>query len=393
MARRSTSRKGSSSLSRRDFLKSLGLAGGALALGGALPAGVAGLIETGPATLRGHHVVELGPYLRHPALIGFALGHQLAFVPCQDTNNVAAVDMQRYEIAHAIPLTSGNVPWGVAISPGDKYCYVGNSAFDESRGRAPDGPSTVSVIDVASLREVGTIPVGSAPQGLAVDYARRRLFVPNGGSDSLTVVDTDSHDVVATMPVGRYPFSVTLSPSGRLVSVVNFYDASVSLIDAETLEPLSTIKVGRTRLRHPHSEWGAGDSVNLSYSSDSDAWVTNFRSRTVRRVDLVRRRAAEAMRLPKPQYPINIEMLNADVGVVIGEGPTLFTLIDFTHRRMLSQLGFPEGFGSLAINRDGAKVPTTLDPGLVQLGNTQELWVGETKNNVVLVTTIEGGIQ
>ncbi len=51
----------------------------------------------------------------------------------------------------------GKRPWGLGISPDGKLLYVAN-------GPAND----VSVVDLRSEREVGRIPAGKGPWGIAI---------------------------------------------------------------------------------------------------------------------------------------------------------------------------------------------------------------------------------
>ncbi|MGW2713840.1 YncE family protein, partial [Streptomyces sp. NPDC001356] len=160
-------------------------------------------------------------------------------------------------------------PYGVAISPDGGHAYVTSGwlgrllVFDthtkqrtshvqtgESQDVAvsPDGrrayvtsPSTVfpmvSVIDTATNREVGHIPVGHGPFGLAVAPDGRRVYVANAYSDSLSVIDTASGKVVDEIKVGSDPVDVVVSPDGRRVYVANSgygTPTSVSVIDTTT---------------------------------------------------------------------------------------------------------------------------------------------------------------
>ncbi|MFD4620355.1 YncE family protein, partial [Streptomyces sp. NPDC058475] len=53
-----------------------------------------------------------------------------------------------------------------------------------------DSSGTVSVIDTATNTVTATIPVGTAPQGVALTPDGTRVYVTNSGSDTVSVIDT-----------------------------------------------------------------------------------------------------------------------------------------------------------------------------------------------------------
>ena len=55
------------------------------------------------------------------------------------------------------------------------------------------GGNTVSVIDTATNTVVSTIPVGTCPQGVAVNPAGTRVYVTNDGSGCLGDRHGDKH--------------------------------------------------------------------------------------------------------------------------------------------------------------------------------------------------------
>lgn len=75
-----------------------------------------------------------------------------------------------------------------------------------TNGRA----GAVSVVDAATHRVLGSIPVGRRPWGLVLTRDDRTLFTANGLSNSVSVIDTPSNRVVATIPVGNRPWGVAL---------------------------------------------------------------------------------------------------------------------------------------------------------------------------------------
>ena len=92
---------------------------------------------------------------------------------------------------------------------------------------------------------IGTIPVGSAPIGIAVSPNANRVYVNNYGSNDVSVIDGQTDTVTATIPVGARPYwGVGISRSTGYVYVVNNGSNSVSVIDPDTSSVINTITSG-----------------------------------------------------------------------------------------------------------------------------------------------------
>src|SRR5204862_4011269 len=70
----------------------------------------------------------------------------------------------------------------------------------------------VSVIDTATNTVVATIPVGVAPNGIAITPDGTRAYVTDDGSDTVSVIDTTTNTVIGTIPVGVGPVAVAITP-------------------------------------------------------------------------------------------------------------------------------------------------------------------------------------
>ena len=143
---------------------------------------------------------------------------QNAYITNLDANTVSVIDTTSNTVAATIPV--GSAPWGVAVSPDGSTVYVANFI---------DG--TVSVIATATDTVTATIPVGITPFGVAVFGA---VFVTNSGDNTVSVIDPASNTVTAVIPVGIAPRGVAVTPDGSTVYVANEGDNTVSVIGEVT---------------------------------------------------------------------------------------------------------------------------------------------------------------
>ena len=138
---------------------------------------------------------------------------------------VVVISTDSDKIVGEIPKTEG--VHGIAVANEFGRCFVSN-------GRA----STVSIVDLKTLKLLDTVSVGKNPDAILYDAFSRRVFVFNGRSNDATILDAEKGTVVSTLPLGGKPeFSVT-DGKGRIF--VNIEDKSeIAVIDAKELKILS----------------------------------------------------------------------------------------------------------------------------------------------------------
>lgn len=159
----------------------------------------------------------------------------------------------------------GMQPSGVAITPDGSTVYVINQS-DQS----------VSVVDVASGSvSPTTIPVGRLATGIAIHPDGRTAYVTNRSDGTVTVIDIDPTSVSANTAIGTIslgitsaPFGIAVAPDGTRAYVVNSGPSTLSVIDVERNSPtvntvLTTIgDLGSTRV-------GFAGAYNVAVAPDS----------------------------------------------------------------------------------------------------------------------------
>jgi len=94
-----------------------------------------------------------------------------------------------------------------------------------------DDDTTLSVIDVASLKVVATAVAGPEARGVAVTPDGAFVYVVNQATfsgNSVTVFNTVTNTAVTTVPVGVNPAQVAITPDGRFAYVTNVGGASTT---------------------------------------------------------------------------------------------------------------------------------------------------------------------
>jgi YVTN family beta-propeller protein len=73
---------------------------------------------------------------------------------------------------------------------------------------ANGGEGTVSAIDVASGKVVGSATVGKRAWNMALSPDGSKLYTANGRSNSVSVIDTTTFTTIKSIPVGGLPWGV-----------------------------------------------------------------------------------------------------------------------------------------------------------------------------------------
>jgi trimeric autotransporter adhesin len=143
-----------------------------------------------------------------------------AYVANFVSNNLSVIDTVGNTVVATIPVGSG--PQGVALNPAANRAYVANN----------DG--TLTVVDIARNSVVTTVNLlgGGGSWGVAVLPGLNRAYVANSFGRTLSVVNTLTNTLVANINVGAVPRGVTADPGNNLVYVANSGDNSVSVVNA-----------------------------------------------------------------------------------------------------------------------------------------------------------------
>ena len=108
-------------------------------------------------------------------------------------------------------------------------------------------PGFTKADDMAPLQLVTKIPLGEVTgriDHMAVDLARRRLFVAELGSDSVGIVDLKTSQVSARIPALNEPQGLAYLASNDMLYVASGGDGSVRLFRGEDLNSAGSIQLG-----------------------------------------------------------------------------------------------------------------------------------------------------
>ena len=198
--------------------------------------------------------------------------------------NLAIVDPMSGSVVGRVPVGQG--PHELVTSTDGRFAFAANYGTGPAPGR------TISMIDLASMKESRRIDVSplSRPHGLAfangklyftaeadkkiarydpaadkIDWQfetgqatthmvlptrdARTLFTSNIGGDSVSAIQQGANGAwtQTVIPVGKGPEGIDLSPDGREVWSAHSRDGGVSVIDVASRKVVQTIAIGTKR--------------------------------------------------------------------------------------------------------------------------------------------------
>lgn len=126
-----------------------------------------------------------------------------AFVSAENDGTITVVDAQAHKPIGKWKLEGGALirPVGMALAHDGKLLYTVTG-----RGQL------LLAIDVATGRQVASVPVGPRPWGVAISPGGGTLFTANGNSNDVSVVDATTMQVTGRIPAGDSPWGVIVIP-------------------------------------------------------------------------------------------------------------------------------------------------------------------------------------
>jgi len=144
--------------------------------------------------------------------------------------------------------TSSELPAAVASLPA--RLYVPNEA-----------DATVSVVDVATLTVIGTIPVGLLPEHVTPNWDFSRLYVSNYASPFLSVIDARTGELLSPVDAPT-PYNLYFTPDGTTAVVMAEEIDRVDFFDRLTWQPLGQLAIPWRGI--DHADFSAGGRFLLA---------------------------------------------------------------------------------------------------------------------------------
>jgi YVTN family beta-propeller protein len=264
--------------------------------------------------------------------------HTLSIVDAAAGLQVAAID------------EDGNTGHEVAVSPDGRRAFVpiyGNSGV----GRAGTDGQLVRVIDLQNRSIVGTIDFGrpARPHRPVIGPKNGMLYVTTELQKSVSIIDPASLRVVGSIPTGQEEsHMLAITSDGRRGYTANVKSGTVSALDLEARTLVATIPIA------PHIQ-------RISISVD-DRWVFTADQTKLRLVAIDAARNTVAASIPLPGLAFGTAP-TPDGKTLLAAIPALSMVaqVDVSTMRVVRTLEVPKSPQEILVRPDGAVAYVSCD--------------------------------
>jgi len=175
--------------------------------------------------------IKLG---KTPSHVAFTADSKTAFITLQDSNELAAIDLDTQTVAWK--MTTGKVPAGVWMTPGDQYLLVGIT-----------GEDNVQVIDWKNRKEVKRIYTGKGAHNFRPLGDKKHIFLSNRIASTISLINMQTLEKVGDitgLPAG--PDDMEITPDGKTLWVTFRFSKKVGVIDIPSMKLVTVIPVGKS---------------------------------------------------------------------------------------------------------------------------------------------------
>jgi DNA-binding beta-propeller fold protein YncE len=222
------------------------------------------------------------------------------------------------------------------------------------------GGASISVIDMATQKEVRRIPALREPHHLVLSPDGRSLLIGDTAGNQMMFLDPNTGEVRKRMPVAD-PYQLAFSPDGKFLTVNGLARNQVDVYDAVSMELVKRFKVIATPSHLAYSPDSATVFVSLQ---DSDK-LAAFDLRTM----------TEKWTMPVGKTPAGVLWLNGKV-LVADMGTDYIAVVDPANGKVLEhvqtgkgahQLFLSPGGKILWVNNRAGGTTVSLDPTTLKL--------------------------
>ena len=170
----------------------------------------------------------------------FRAPHQLAldsqgrlWAACDLSGAAVVVDVKAQKVVGSVSTGNTGSHW-IAMLPDGKKAYTSNKEHPY-----------LSVIDVASMKMTGKVPMPNGGDGLTVSRDGKRLFVTDRSAGFVRIFDTATDREIRAIPIKSHAMRVGLTPDERYAVLTQNDISQVEVVDLQTFTSKGQLPVGK----------------------------------------------------------------------------------------------------------------------------------------------------
>jgi DNA-binding beta-propeller fold protein YncE len=179
-----------------------------------------------------------------PKVITLNKSEVTAYISNWTSKNISIINTLDYSITKTIPVNG--IPRGMAISPNEKYLYVGNFTSGDINKIDITKNTIVSVLNLKTDSVIKTFYAGSNINTIKLSPDGQKLFISSRGHNNengylqkgpdfgkIFVYDTVTKAITDWTWGGNQPTGLAISPDGSILAFTDFLDYRVEIYRIE----------------------------------------------------------------------------------------------------------------------------------------------------------------
>jgi YVTN family beta-propeller protein len=241
----------------------------------------------------------------------------------------------------------------------DLLLYVGNSRGDD-----------VSVVNLASLKVTGDIPVGNHVHCVALTPDGRWLFTTSEVDHTLVMSDTGTHKIIGTVKLPGKPNHCAVTPDGRYVTVPIRDGDSVAIVDVNQQKIVKLLPI-----KEPHN--------SLNMGSNKYMFVTSMGSHEIDVIDLEKMDYSARIPVGGRPRPFVVSKDGRTMYVAVSDLHG-FNIVDIAEKKVIQRVEMPSEHPGPPRPRE-FETPDTETHGLALNPEESEIWVTSLLDDCIYV--------
>lgn len=153
-------------------------------------------------------------------------------VTAEALGSLLVIGIDSESIHRSIPINQ-QVSHMLALSADEKLAYVTNIVS-----------GSVSIIELASGRQLKHIPTGKGAEGIAINADGSSVWVSNQEAQTISIINTETGSVEKIIEGLSYPVRVAIMPNDQHAVVTNLGDDTLRIFSTESYQELERINLG-----------------------------------------------------------------------------------------------------------------------------------------------------
>src|SRR6202048_920642 len=237
--------------------------------------------------------------------------------------------------------------------------YVGNSRGDD-----------VSVVNLASLKVTGDIPVGNHVHCVALTPDGRWLFTTSEVDHTLVMSDTGTHKIIGTVKLPGKPNHCAVTPDGRYVTVPIRDGDSVAIVDVNQQKMVKLLPI-----KGPHNSGNMGSNRYM--------FVSSMGSHEIDVIDLEKMDYSAHIPVGGRPRPFVISKDGRTMYVAVSDLHG-FNIVDIPEKKVTQRVEMPSEHPAPPRPRE-FETPDTTTHGLALSPDESEIWVTSLLDDCIYI--------